>query len=140
MSLNFDVLLAMVFAGTSLTLYVHTLGFPEVPAFFPQRILMFIFALSVVWAVGSWRKKEGTPVSFSIKPVIIFALSAAYVALIPKLGYVVSTLIYTSVSMAVLGVRRITVLAAVSVGAALVVFALFAYVLGVPLPRFPLTF
>ncbi|MFY9383414.1 MAG: tripartite tricarboxylate transporter TctB family protein, partial [Acetomicrobium sp.] len=70
-------------------------------------------------------------------PVIIFVLSAIYLAIIPRLGYVVSTFIYTSASMAVLGVRRITTIAAISVGASAVIFILFAYVLGVPLPRFP---
>lgn len=137
MSFNFDVLLAMFFAGTSIALYVHTLGFPEVSAYFPQRILIFILVLSVLWGIESWRKKEGASVSLSIKPVIIFVLSAIYLAIIPRLGYVVSTFIYTSASMAVLGVRRIATIAAISVGASAVIFILFAYVLGVPLPRFP---
>ena len=58
MSFNFDVLLAMFFAGTSIALYVHTLGFPEVSAYFPQRILIFILVLSVLWGIESWRKKK----------------------------------------------------------------------------------
>ena len=135
MKVNQDLIFGIFIVSASLALYSVTLNFPDVPAFFPQKILILTGVLGSILAVGSLRKKEQTVIKVPLKPFIVVMLSFFYVFSIGKVGYMASTALYAFLVMLILGYRKPLAIVTISFGTALVIFLLFTKVLAVPLPK-----
>ncbi len=73
------------------------------------------------------------PVSYP-RMVAVLGLSFAYVLLLQRLGYFISTLLYVVVLLPLLRVRNLLAIAGCALGVPLVLDLLFSRLLGIPLP------
>ena len=73
------------------------------------------------------------PVSYP-RMIAVFGLSLAYVLLLERLGYFISTLVYVVALLLLLRVRNPLTIAGCALGIPLVLDALFGRLLGIPLP------
>jgi putative tricarboxylic transport membrane protein len=86
---------------------------------------------------GAAPDEPGHPASAS-RAVGFWAMTAAYVILLPSAGYLLTTPVYMAGGMWLLGIRRWWLIAAVAVGGTVIQYGLFASLLGVLLPLGPL--
>lgn len=128
------ILIAMCVLG-----FLETRNFTEQAALLPRitfGCIAFLSALQLGKVVG---KKTDKTVSFQWKRVlIIMALSAGYVLLIPVAGYYVSTVLYIFFGMFLYGIRNKVLLCSIPVGFCLFVYLVFVRVLSLnpPAPFF----
>ncbi len=138
-----DVLIGGVAVALSAAVYIDTLSFPKMadgtpgPALFPQ-ILSALFALfGIILIVQARHPHVGDAVEYRtaavVKAGLMLAAIAFYVALVQRLGFLITATILTAVLMILLDVRvKIAVPAAVVTAVAFIL--LFEKVLRVPLP------
>ncbi|MDD2207493.1 MAG: tripartite tricarboxylate transporter TctB family protein [Aminobacterium sp.] len=134
-----DFLLAIVLLVISVFVFIEAGNFPDIAAHFPKRVAVVIFLLAAPLLGRSLneRKKEVESESEkkrykSVYSVIISI--AVYILILPKAGYLVSSLALMLFIMCNLGYankKRALITAILSV---FVIFAVFRFLLGVPLP------
>lgn len=146
-----DAAVGALLAGLSLFLLWQTRDIPHPPfvplgpAFYPRVVLWALLGLSVLLLVGGLRASRpvgranlGAWVARHRLVLASFALFALYALAMPRLGYLLSTALFTAVMQWLLGrrgVRRLPGVAAVAVGTALVTWIVFERYLYVLLPR-----
>ena len=146
-----DAVVGALLAGLSVFLLWQTRTIPHPPfvplgpAFYPRVVLWTFFGLSVVLLVSGLR--AGRPTSRADLAAWLarhrlvlaaFALFGLYVFAMPRLGYLLSTMLFTAATQWLLGrrgVRRLPGVTAVAVGTALVTWLVFERYLYVLLPR-----
>ena len=146
-----DAVVGALLAGLSVFLLWQTRTIPHPPfvplgpAFYPRVVLLTFLALSLLLLVSGLR--AGRPaaradvtewVARHRLVLATFALFGLYVFAMPRLGYLLSTMLFTAAMQWLLGrrgVRRLPGVAAVAVGTALVTWLVFERYLYVLLPR-----
>jgi putative tricarboxylic transport membrane protein len=153
MSIGRDGIAGLILLATSLVLLVQSFRLPSLPivpvgpGFYPAIVLSFMAAASALLVVQDvLRQRARAPADAVPAPprdyrlvAIALAVVAAYVVLLPLLGFRLATLLFVAVLQAVLGrprtVRDQAVLAAVAVGTAAAAYVVFEHYLLVLLPR-----
>jgi hypothetical protein len=146
-----DAAVGALLAGLSVFLLWQTREIPHPPfvplgpAFFPRVVLWALLGLSVLLLVAGLRAGRATgradPAAWvgSHRLVLAsFAVFALYTFAMPRLGYLLSTALFTAAMQWLLGrrgARRLPGVAAVAVGTALLTWIVFERYLYVLLPR-----
>jgi hypothetical protein len=119
---------------------------PIGPAFYPRILLTTTAVLSAALVVSSLWRPERRPTAPAVTyrlVLLAFLIFAAYVFLLPVLGYRVATVLFVGALQATLdpprGARGFTLLAALAFGAMLLTYYVFEVYLNVLLPRGRLT-
>lgn len=119
---------------------------PIGPAFYPRFLLLLIVLLSLVLVIQNLlprqeKKREKAPLGLwlgTYRPTLLtFAVFFLYVLLLPKLGYLLSTLLFVTVLHWLLGGtlwRRLPGSLFLGIATALVTYAIFELYLRVFLP------
>jgi hypothetical protein len=118
---------------------------PISPAFYPRFLLILTFLLSLALVVqdlsGQIKRERGTYTNW-LKPyqptLLCFGVFGLYVLLIPKLGYLLSTILFVSSLQWLLGQplwRRLPGSLLIGIGTSLVTYMVFEKYLHVFLPR-----
>jgi putative tricarboxylic transport membrane protein len=117
--------------------YFHSESFPRGAEIFPQLVFLFITLLAMrllMASFGSYPEGEiFANVDFS-RVITAIVFSILYVALIPRLGYVIATPLFLFALMFVMDQRSGPILALVPLGMTGVVFFVFKVLLEVPIP------
>lgn len=109
----------------------------------PQIILWGLFLLSLLLLAQGWlnrikgRRNEQQNVSVAQfwSPILLAVLGATYFAALDTLGFLISTLLFTALTIALLGRRRPIELPLFSVGFTGILLLIFVKLLNVPVPR-----
>ncbi len=130
---------AVVYGGLTAFLPVRTLPNTPDSAFFPWIITVIIAALSF-WLLVRGLKQEPTEPRSEEKPdrrLAVWALGvfAVYLALMPKLGFILATLPFFAIMMFLYGERRAVWIGVGTVSATFLMYVLFRHGFGVFLPR-----
>jgi putative tricarboxylic transport membrane protein len=148
-----DVIIGLALIGFSALIYTMTLGLPDSssgaglsPASFPRALAFFIAALSLVLvAQGFWKRRTAKPPPFLgplfPQTVLFFLVMVFYILMMPRIGYIASTLVFLGVSVGIMMPGRsardllgMTIFAAAST---LMVYLIFGMFLKVPLIEGP---
>ena len=110
-----------------------TRGLPPEAAFFPRLLAgaLFVLALSIV--IRGAREGRGALDASASRSVAAVVLTLGYAAAFDRVGFVATTLAY-STALAVLMGQRGWRLGAIAFGTTASTYALFGVALGVPLP------
>lgn len=152
-----DGVAGLICLALSIGMLVLTRGLPKSsfvpigPDFYPRIVLSIMAALSVMLIVSDlWRKratktpaapgKEAVPEQRNYRLVgITFAVFAGYVALLPLLGYRITTFIFMAALQVALepprGLRRWIVVLVSALATAVITYLVFEHYLSVLLPR-----
>jgi hypothetical protein len=151
MSIGRDGIAGLVLLAVSLVLLVQSFQLPSLPivpvgpGFYPAIVLSFMAAASALLVAQDLLKPResaeagGAPRRNYRLVVIAFAIVAAYVVLLPLIGFRLATLLFVGTLQAALGrprtARDWAVLAAIALGTAAVSYFVFERYLLVLLPR-----
>lgn len=111
------------------------------PAFFPRLLAGTLAALAITLIVRAVSGRSDPTRPPPIRGGVfagIMALTVVYALLMPRMGFVLATAVLLGVVIWLLGLRRLTVLAAAAVGMTLVLYVVFGRALHVLLPMGPL--
>lgn len=139
-------------AGLGLFAVIYLIGAWRLPRFtltavidahiFPLALGAILLVLSLLYYLqaggAEQRKAQQRPFFEGVNKRLLLQLWAStllYALLLSPLGYLLATSLFLAGVMWLLGVRPPGKLLAIAVGFALVTYALFAYLLGVPLSR-----
>nr|WP_272899182.1 tripartite tricarboxylate transporter TctB family protein [Caldalkalibacillus salinus] len=107
------------------------------PAFFPKLILYFIILLCILQILTitlSNHKQMSAGDSNMGSVMLLIANMIGYVFGLEIIGYQLSTLIFISLLLALLGVRNYKILISVPLVSVLIIFVVFDWMLNVPMP------
>jgi putative tricarboxylic transport membrane protein len=153
MSIGRDGIAGLVLLVISLVLLVQSFQLPSLPivpvgpGFYPAIVLSFMAAASALMVVQDFlQHRAAAPAAPRDAPnrnyravVIAFVIVAAYVALLPLLGFRIATVLFVGAMQAALErprtARQWMVLAAVALGASVLSYVVFERYLLVLLPR-----
>lgn len=153
MSIGRDGIAGLVLLAISLVLLVQSFQLPSLPivpvgpGFYPSIVLSFMAATSALLVLQDLLKRRAPAVADAgeaprrnyRRVAIAFAIVAAYVALLPLLGFRIATVVFVGALQAALGrpqtARQWAVLAAIALGTAVVSYVIFERYLLVLLPR-----
>ena len=137
-------LFAVFTVGLGLYFFVKAFSMPSTAAHFPTIIASLVFLLSasmVVEALRKVRRGGGVPGSEAADGKILVtrvvsyvALTAAYIFLIPRIGYFVATPLFMIISYSyfrALGTFKVLL---VSIGFSIFIYLLFVWFLKLPIP------
>lgn len=135
--LYFSILL-MAIGGL---IYVEAKSYPETPGEFPLWIGLILIGLSALLFIQSLLKRsDETQFKLDKRTLthifISAAIIAAYVLILPLLGYIVSSLILVLSMSLLLGYRSLKYLALTPLAAVMLCWVVFQFILNVPLPAF----
>ena len=153
MSIGRDGIAGLILLAISLVLLVQSFQLPSLPivpvgpGFYPAIVLSFLAVASALLVAQDLLKQPAlAPAGAAGAPrrnyrlvVIAFAVVAAYVVLLPLIGFRVATVLFVATLQAALGRPRTprdwAVLAAIALGTAAVSYFVFERYLLVLLPR-----
>jgi len=152
MSIGRDGIAGLVLLAISLVLLVQSFKLPSLPivpvgpGFYPAIVLSFMAAASALLVAQDLMKRAPVVAEDGAAPrrdyrlvVIAFAIVAAYVVLLPLIGFRLSTVLFVGVLQAALGrpqtARDWAVLVAIALGTAAATYIVFERYLLVLLPR-----
>lgn len=143
----------------SVIMFVATLSFKQLtssqvgPAFMPQIISALIGLMSIAIIIEGYKKvkagaeesapeegedAEGQEKNISYRPVVqSFTLMAVYVAVMPIVGFLITTIVYMFLQMMILSTkpeRRWLLFAVVSIAATSIIYYMFRNVFYIMLP------
>ena len=148
-----DVIIGLALIGFSLVIYTMTLGLPVQssagglnPASFPRALATFIATLSLILVVQGFMrgpKEKQPPLRGPLfrQMAVFFVMMLVYILLMPRIGYIVSTLIFLAISFVLIMPRRSARDIAIGfifvVASTLAVYYIFGIFLRVPLIEGP---
>ncbi len=149
MSLSRDGIAGLILFGISLVLFVQSLGLPSLPivpvgpGFYPRIVLGFLGLASLALVVQDVMRARSAAAPAERRNyrlvVALFVIFGGYVALMPLIGFRLSTLLFVAAVQATLDPPRSAtqwaVLAAVALGTVLATYMVFERYLLVLLPR-----
>ena len=131
-----------ILLGVYVTLYSFVqLGFGTMkrpgPGSFTLVCGAGILVMSVLWLVTGWKEKDETPLFEKggwIPPSFGVGVTLLYALLIEPLGYILSTAVFIALwQVAISRAKPLTVILSTLIGTG-IMWVLFKYLLGVPLP------
>jgi putative tricarboxylic transport membrane protein len=155
MSLGRDGIAGLVLLAISLVLLVQSFSLPYLPlvpvgpGFYPRIVLSFMALASLSLVLQDWltqRRMRARVVASPPRPhrnyrlvAVLFVLVAAYIFLLPFLGFRIGTALFVAAVQAALewprSVREWLVLAAIALGTVVATYLVFERYLLVLLPR-----
>ena len=150
MSLGRDGVVGLILLPISLALFVQSLSLPYLPlvpvgpGFYPRIVLAFLALASAALVIQDWRKRGApatAPAARRNYPLVLllFGIVAAYVLLLPFIGFRIATALFVAAAQAALdpprSPRQWAVLAAVALATTAVTYLAFENYLMVLLPR-----
>jgi putative tricarboxylic transport membrane protein len=152
MRLGRDTFAGLILLGVSLVLLVQSFGLPQLPlvpigpAFYPRIVLVFMAAMSVVLIIQGLLAPRAVAPGAPPQPprayglvTLAFIIIAAYIILLPLLGYRIATALFVAALQATLQwpttIRQWIVLAAIAIATSAVTYFVFERYLLVLLPR-----
>jgi hypothetical protein len=154
MRLGRDSVAGLIFLAVSLALLVQSFQLPQLPlvpvgpGFYPRIVLIFMAVASAAMVVQDLLERRAVVArdDATARPrrayglvALSFAIVAAYVVLLPLLGYRIATVLFVAALQAALERpttrRQWLVLAAVAIGTSAVTYLVFERYLLVLLPR-----
>ena len=144
-----NIIAGIIGMGFSSAVYIATLGFrkfknvPIGPEFFPRWLAIGLFICSAVLLVQAIRAKsaDNSPaptLSFFDKGIqrllIGVGIIVVYAVSWNFLGFIIATPLGLFALMFLLGLRRYPVMIVFSLGAMIVIFCAFRYLLGIDMP------
>ena len=125
-------------------LYIASKDIPKQSAAYPKALIILAFILTCIFMTRcvlkirkeGFKKEEQTVVPGAMLQVVIsMIITILYVVLMPYLGFIISTLVYSFGIMFYLGMRNIFVLVLVPPGVTLFGYFVFNSILYIFLPR-----
>lgn len=105
------------------------------PALFPLIITSFLFVLSIILIIRSFNEADEEKKNSNIKPLfLIIAVSFLYLFLLPKVHFIVSSVLYLLSFLIILGERRWKIIVPISIITPILVYFIFGNLLNVLLP------
>jgi putative tricarboxylic transport membrane protein len=149
MSLSRDGIAGLILFGISLVLFVQSLGLPSLPivpvgpGFYPRIVLGFLGLASLALVVQDFMRARSAAAPEARRNyrlvIALFVIFGGYVALMPLIGFRLSTLLFVAAVQATLdpprGPAQWAVLAAVALGTVFATYLVFERYLLVLLPR-----
>ena len=129
MSLGRDGVVGLILLAISLALFVQSFSLPYLPlvpvgpGFYPRIVLAFLALASAALVIQDWRKRRApaaAPAARRNYPLVLllFGIVAAYVFLLPFIGFRIATALFVAAAQAALdpprSPRQWAVLAAVA--------------------------
>jgi len=108
------------------------------PGFLPFGLALILIILSIALIAKSWKKEEQSvpfwPERGWLRPLLGVGIFLLYAALLPPLGFILTTFFFLICWMWVIErIRWVTILP-ISIGVTAVLYLIFSYLLEVPLP------
>jgi putative tricarboxylic transport membrane protein len=144
-----DGIAGLIFIGVSLVLLGQAFRLPQLPfvpvgpGFYPKIILVFLAIVSAMLVAQDLRsapvveKRVGTPAYDLVAAA--FAISGAYILLLPMFGYRIATVAFVAALQSLLErpktARQTLLIAAIAVATSAATYLLFERYLSVLLPR-----
>lgn len=152
MSLGRDGIAGLILFAISLALFIQSFSLPHLPivpvgpGFYPRIVLAFMALASAALVVQDLARSRAPAAPVAIGPRrnyrlvgVAFAIVAAYVVLLPLLGFRLATALFVAALQAAIDLprsaRRWAVLMAVAVATAAAIYLVFERYLLVLLPR-----
>lgn len=139
-----DFVLSIVLFVSALMFYVTGLGYPDTTALFPSHLSPILGFLAVLLGISAFRRREGgvSLVNWGAAkaPVLVVLLTAAFIVILPYLGFMPSCTLLAASLFLSLGYPNKTVAIAVAVMAPFLIWCVFHLALGVSLPEGTLLF
>ena len=151
MSLGRDGVVGLILLAISLALFVQSLSLPYLPlvpvgpGFYPRIAVLAFLALASAALVIQDGRKRGAPATAPAARrnyplvLLLFGIVAAYVLLLPFIGFRIATALFVAAAQAALdpprSPRQLAVLAAVALATTAVTYLAFENYLMVLLPR-----
>jgi putative tricarboxylic transport membrane protein len=152
MRLGRDGIAGLVFLGISLALLVQALQLPKLPivpigpGFYPTIVLGFMAAMSALLVIQDLARPAPAEAAAPSSPkrnygvvAIAFAVVAAYIFLLPLLGFRLATVLFVAVLQPMIDRPRTprgwALVLAIAIGTALLTYLVFERYLLVLLPR-----
>ena len=139
------LVLCLAIIAAAIGLYAQTARYPVASRAYPRGVLLFLVGLGLVQllvesravlAGGRNRRVGEPPKSASMRQLLVTALlCVGYVALMNRLGYFVSTVLFALLVLVHFGERRVRSLLLLPLGLVTFVFLFFTVTLRVPMPR-----
>jgi hypothetical protein len=137
------VVIAAIFAGIGLYVFVSAEAFTSLGAIFPKFVAILLMALSLLAAfVGITRRDHLRPTrNFPIRPVLVAAVMILWIAVLPRMGFVLSGILaFLAISVVIPGTTasRPRTLVQTLIASIVIVssfYFLLRYGLNIPLPR-----
>ena len=138
-AVRLDTYLSIVLLVAGLLIFIEAKSFPQTPGEFPVWISTILIGLSALLLIQSLTnrdddKKLEINKSALIHIAITTAGIAGYIILLPFLGYIITSFILVLSLSILFGYRSIKYLAMTPLAAVLLCWAVFSFILNVPLP------
>jgi putative tricarboxylic transport membrane protein len=140
-----DLVFSICMVLLSIVLAVQSFRYPSDSAFFPRVLSILLLLLSLLLLIRAFRqppREERTGIirgdAFSLMkstPMVVFGSATLYIAVIPVLGFLVSTALFLFGSILYFDRRKLIVAAIYSICFSAAIYFVFHAVLGVTLPR-----
>jgi len=143
-----DLISGGIFAALGVAIFIFTLHFPTLdarhpgPSLFPRILAILFVVFGGMIALHGWRSsrvieekpaEEEGPAPNRFNPILVIILIAAFIALAPKLGFVITGTVLLTILMLKLGVSVLKSVI-VSILLAAFIYTVFSKGLRVPLP------
>ena len=109
------------------------------PMFFPQIVLCFLVAVAALDLISQIRHRKSTERPRLLRVSTIAIASLVFLYAMTRLGFFLSAVPFSIVSLLVLGLRNPVPILTVGIGVPAVLVALFNHLLVLPLPTSPFT-
>lgn len=144
-----DIPIALLLMAFSAGAYGATARFESI-AFYPRALILVLSTFAAVVLVDGIRKSvrlsQDRPVTTApdetgytlvamARPLVVLAATALYVWALPFAGFWLSTSVFVAIVAKLIGLAGVIRPLAVSLGFTVFAYLLFAWQLGVPLPR-----
>lgn len=138
-AVRLDTYLSIVLLVAGTLVFMEAKSFPQTPGEFPVWISTILIGLSALLLIQSLTnrdddKKLEINKSALIHIAITTAGIAGYIILLPFLGYVITSFILVLSLSILFGYRSIKYLAMTPLAAVLLCWAVFSFILNIPLP------
>lgn len=134
MNVNIDTVVSLAFVGFSVFFMYITKGLEGKADFFPMIVLLALFLASIILFCQSRKSRDRVTLSVNPKLVALVIVSFAYLFLMNKIGYVLSTALFFMIMLLVNRYEKKTAGMFISFVFAYVMFFFFSKILSVPLP------
>jgi len=140
-----DLVFSLCMMALSIVLAVQSFRYPSDSAFFPRVLSILLLLLSLLLLIRAVRQPPREDRTGGIRanavsmmrstPMVVFGSAVLYIAVIPVLGFLVSTALFIFGSILFRDRRKLVVAAIYGICFPAAIYFVFHAVLGVSLPR-----
>ena len=140
-AVRLDTYLSIVLLVAGALIFMEAKSFPQTPSEFPVWISAILIGLSALLFIQSiTNRHDDKKLDINKKALIQIAITAAeigaYIIFLPFLGYIITSFALVLSLSILFGYRSIKYLAMTPLAAVLLSWAVFSFILNIPLPGF----